>query len=558
MPETRISFMEVLRRSQLLSRERIDRFLAELPPGSPAEGPTLARMFVEAKLLTKFQADLLLKGRYKGFILKQKYLVQDLLGAGGMGRVFLCKHLHLNRLVAVKLLSTEQAKDTSNVERFYREARAVAALDDPNIVRVYDVEHDERMPLMIMEYVDGISLHDLVKLQGALTVDQATNYIAQAALGLQHAFDVGIIHRDIKPSNLLLDRRGVLKILDMGLARFANSDDKLTERYDSNSVLGTADYLAPEQARNSSSVDIRADLYALGGTLYFLLVGDTPFNAPTVAEKLLSHQMKSAPSLRERREDVPAKLEAIYLKLMSKDPDDRFSTPQQLLDALAPFADATQPMPIAWDGQADTGSHQSMEQATPRSSQRRRRRAAAKTMFSWKKWGLIAGGVAAVALLIVGIVVLTRGSRSAETPSPMVAKAPQVDESEPKRLEPAKKVPIKGHSKKEPSRGAIPVVAPAEATKYVDRKVTVEFVVFAGTDRTKVVFLNSMQEFRSPECFTVTIFKDTAKALYPDVEFETLPQKFEGKRIRITGVVKMHMGRAQIPLQEANQMEILK
>jgi serine/threonine protein kinase len=535
VPETTTEFLDALQQSDLLDKEQIESVLGPLAPDSPTrhDGPALAKKFVEAKLLTKFQVELLLKGRHKGFVLKGKYKILDLLGAGGMGRVFLCQHVHLNRQVAVKLLSTEQAKDISNVERFYREARAVAALDDPNIVRVYDVERDDRQPLMIMEYVDGVSLHDLVVRKGPLTVEQAANFVAQAALGLQHASEVGIVHRDIKPGNLLLDRKGVVKILDMGLARFAEKDknESLTERYDTNSVLGTADYLAPEQAVDSSTVDIRADLYALGGTLHFLLTGRPPFSAPTVAEKLLAHQMRPVPLIRDTRTDVPAKLEQVYRKLMAKNPGDRYQTPEQLIHALAPFADATRPMKVEWDSSAET---QPGKQAapTPRSSHRRQ----------------FGGAVAVAAVLMV--VLLTSGGK--EGPTKIVENK---REGEPLKGEVEPKFDVK----KIPKEDTNSFVKPEDAQQHEGKKVTVEMTVMrVGFAKTLPrAFLNSLSDFRDPKCLTVLVDKDVSDVLYPETEFSKLDDKFRGKRIRVTGVVEIFNKQAQIKLKGAGQLDIL-
>lgn len=554
MPETTTQFLDALQQSDLLEKERIESFLGTLAPDSPTrhDGPALAKKFVEAKLLTKFQVELLLKGRHKGFVLKGKYKILDLLGAGGMGRVFLCQHVHLNRQVAVKLLSTEQAKDISNVERFYREARAVAALDDPNIVRVYDVERDDRQPLMIMEYVDGVSLHDLVTRKGPLTVEQAANFVAQAALGLQHASEVGIIHRDIKPGNLLLDRKGVVKILDMGLARFTEKDknESLTERYDTNSVLGTADYLAPEQAVDSSTVDIRADLYALGGTLYFLLTGRPPFVAPSVAEKLLAHQMRPVPSLRDSRTDVPAKLEQVYRKLMAKNPSDRYQTPEQLIHALAPFADATRPMKVEWDTFPET---QPGTQAapTPRSSHRRHRPnpvGSARGPSRRTVWLL--GGAVAVLAAVLGGVLLTSGGK--DDPTTIVANQ---KETEPNKGEVEPKFDVK----KIPKEDANSFVKPEDAQQHEGKKVTVEMTVMrVGFAKTLPrAFLNSLSDFRDPKCLTVLIDKDVSDVLYPETEFSKLDGKFRGKRIRVTGVVEIFNKQAQIKLRGAEQLEIL-
>src|SRR5581483_10286116 len=190
----------------------------------PAEVSKMAGLLVSAGLLTHFQAEQLMQGKWRRFTIG-KYKVLERLGAGGMGSVFLCEHKLMRRRVAVKVLPT---------------ARAVAALDHPNIVHAYDIDQDEQLHFLVMEYVDGTSLQDLVKKSGPLDVTRACHYIRQSALGLEHAHEAGLVHRDIKPGNILVDRSGAVKLLDMGLARFFNDEeDVLTRKYDE-SVLGTA------------------------------------------------------------------------------------------------------------------------------------------------------------------------------------------------------------------------------------------------------------------------------------------------------------------------------
>ncbi|MCS7017446.1 MAG: serine/threonine protein kinase, partial [Gemmatales bacterium] len=192
-----------------------------------------------------------------------KYKVLEKLGSGGMGQVFLCEHLLMRRRVAIKVLPTSKAQDPAGLERFYREARAIAAVDHPNLVRAYDIDQADNLHFLVMEYVDGVSLQELVKKVGPLPVLRACHYIYGAAVGLQHVHEIGLVHRDIKPGNILVDRNGLVKILDLGLARFFHDADELTKKYDEN-ILGTADYLSPEQAIDSHTVDIRADIYSLG------------------------------------------------------------------------------------------------------------------------------------------------------------------------------------------------------------------------------------------------------------------------------------------------------
>ena len=293
-PTTNDEFLELVRKSGVVDEKKLTAYLdrvrsAQTLPSTPA---ALAGLLVRDGLLTHFQAEQFLQGKWRRFTLS-KYKVLERLGAGGMGTVYLCEHKLMRRRVAVKVLPEQKAQDSSSLERFYREARAVAALDHPNIVRAYDIDQDDKLHFLVMEHVDGSSLQDIVKKAGPMDVLRACHYIRQAALGLQHAHDTaGIVHRDIKPGNILVDRNGIVKILDMGLARFFHDeDDMLTKKFEEN-VLGTADYLAPEQALDSHSVDIRADIYSLGATFYYCLTGRTPFADGTVAQKLIWHQTR--------------------------------------------------------------------------------------------------------------------------------------------------------------------------------------------------------------------------------------------------------------------------
>jgi len=345
-------FVQTLRRSGLIPAERLESVLEQLrAEGKLTDQPqTAAIALVQRGLLSRFQAQQLLQGRSRGFILGGKYKLLELLGQGGMGSVFLCEQTTLRRLVAVKILPAEEmAKDPALLERFYREARAVAALTHPNLVRAYDIDQDGQQHFLVMEFIDGINLHDLVSKKGPLPFTQAAHYIAQAAAGLQRAHVAGWVHRDIKPGNLLLDRSGIVKVLDLGLARLRNNQgEQLTQKYDDQATMGTADYLSPEQALHASDVDIRADLYSLGGTFYFLLAGQSPFaDLPTVAQKLLAHQMKEPPSLLELRPDTPRELNLIIKKLMRKQPSERFQTPADLVAALEPWTSEPLELPPA-------------------------------------------------------------------------------------------------------------------------------------------------------------------------------------------------------------------
>src|SRR5262245_5794015 len=278
-PATVVDLLELAAKSQILEKRQIDTFVHQIAgqPQQPSTPKQLAQMMVRDGLLTHLQAGLLLRGKYKNFVISGKYLLMEHLGTGGMGSVYLCEHVMMRRRVALKILPTDRVHDLVVLDRFFREARAVAAVDHRNIVRAYDIDRDGDMHFLVLEYVDGSSLQHIVDKFGPMHVDRAVNCVRQAADGLHHAHECGLVHRDIKPGNLLLDRMGTIKILDLGLARFFNDAGPISYHDGSGNVIGTADYVAPEQAIDSSNVDIRGDIYSLGVTLYFLLTGRSPY-----------------------------------------------------------------------------------------------------------------------------------------------------------------------------------------------------------------------------------------------------------------------------------------
>ena len=282
-----------------------------------------------------------------------RYRIVELLGRGGMGNVYKAEHRVMNRLVALKAINRQLVKHPTAVERFRREAQAAGQLDHPNIVRAYDAEQAGDLHLLAMEFVEGTNLAEQVAQNGPLPVETACDYVAQAAAGLQHAYKAGMIHRDIKPQNLMLATDGKIKILDFGLASLivdavlvdeAPAEDELQDDSGGESLtvlgsmMGTPDYIAPEQSRDARSADIRADIYGLGGTLYFLLTGQPPFPGGTALEKIRRHQSEQPVPVDKFRDDMPRELQSVLDKMLAKDPAQRYQSPADVAEALSPLS----------------------------------------------------------------------------------------------------------------------------------------------------------------------------------------------------------------------------
>ncbi len=345
----RETFLKNLHKSRLLSAREIEEALPGLPVTN--RGRSLARAMVRMGLLTKFQAELVLAGRTHGFHLGQ-YRILEQLGQGGMGRVFKAMHRTMNRVVALKLLAPHLVQTPKARQLFQDEVRAAARLNHANIVTAYDADHKGDRYYLVMEYVDGPNLDQLVRQKGPLPVDLACEIVRQAAIGLQYGHEeMGMVHRDIKPANLLVQRNPkndglTVKILDFGLARLHDPEQPIDGGGSplpspDRTVQGTPDFLSPEQARGIHEVDIRSDLYNLGCTLYYLLVGRVPFPGGTSLEKLNRHLTEDPDLVENYRPDVPETVADIVRRLMAKEASQRFQTPQELADALTPFASAT-------------------------------------------------------------------------------------------------------------------------------------------------------------------------------------------------------------------------
>lgn len=324
----------------LVSAEEIEAVFAALadePRARSAEH--LVRELVRQEKLTAYQAREVLQGRAKGLLLGN-YVVLDELGKGGMGEVFKAQHRVMDRIVALKVVSEGLAQSAQAPQRFQREVRAAAKLTHPNVVAAYDAAEFEGVHYLVMEYVDGHDLSWLVKQQGPLPLGQAVDCILQAARGLEYAHQQNIVHRDIKPSNLLLDRNGVVKILDMGLARITSDTDAGpvlahdAELTSSGIILGTIDYMAPEQAKDTKHADQRADVYSLGASLHYLLTGRPVYSGETLVAKLVAHQTQAIPALQESVPDASPALDAVFRKMVAKLPEERYQSMSEVVAAL--------------------------------------------------------------------------------------------------------------------------------------------------------------------------------------------------------------------------------
>ena len=344
-------FLEKLSQVGVLSPDEFDSMSESASSHDRAADPRqLASQLVSEGKLTEYQASALLKG--KPDLLIDKYLILDLIDVGGMGMVFKAIHRTMNRVVAVKMISQQLLSSPEQVKRFQREVRVAATLEHPNIVRSYDADQTGGVHFLVMEYVRGQNLNQIARTSGPLPLPQAVDCIRQSAVGLQHAHEHGIVHRDIKPGNLLLDDRGTVKVLDLGLAHVDESFHGGTQESDAadvdsgrpylsrmeptaaGTILGTASFMAPEQSLDAHLVDFRSDVYSLGCTFYFLLTGDTPYSGSTVFKVFVQHREGEIPSLQDKRPDVPDSIESVYRQMVAKKPEDRFQSMSDLIVAL--------------------------------------------------------------------------------------------------------------------------------------------------------------------------------------------------------------------------------
>ena len=333
------SFLSLLEKSRIVADDSLKSALKELAgiaDGEKVNTKKLASHMVDSGLITSWHVDKLLDGKYKGFFLG-KFKLLGHLGTGGMSSVYLAQHKISEKTRAIKVLPRKRVSDKSYLDRFYREGKAAAALNHPNVVRIYDICNEADTHYMVMEHVKGADLYEVVKDDGPLSPEVAADYVRQAAEGLIHAHERGMVHRDIKPANLLRTNEGVVKILDLGLALFQQEEEESLTVLHNEKVMGTADYLSPEQAVNSHNVDHRADIYSLGCTLYFLLTGKPPFSEGSLAQRIAMHQTQQPKSLLEVRENLPPELAKICEKMMRKNPAERYRDCDHLRQVLMGF-----------------------------------------------------------------------------------------------------------------------------------------------------------------------------------------------------------------------------
>jgi serine/threonine protein kinase len=339
---TREEFGRSLNDLGLMTPEAFDSFLRGLPgEGKPQDGESLARALIEAGKLTRYQASAIYQGKAKILAIGD-YIVLDRLGKGGMGVVFKARHRDFVDLVALKILTPSSSRNADSVRRFRREAKLLARLEHPNLVTAHGIGEHGGVHFLVMDHVDGIDLDQLVKAGGPLRPARAVDLVIQAARGLGAAHHRRIVHRDLKPANIMVEGKGTVRVLDLGLARIIGASDAADGKDSileggltgTGIIMGTVDYLSPEQSKDSKRVDHRADIYSLGCTFHYLLTGMPPYPRETVMQRLLAHHQDEIPSLRTHRPEIPEALDVAFRRMMAKDPDHRQQSMAKVIESL--------------------------------------------------------------------------------------------------------------------------------------------------------------------------------------------------------------------------------
>jgi serine/threonine protein kinase len=326
--------LDLVRQSGLVEAERLNLFLRQ-SGALPADSGKMSDLLIQAGLVTIFQAEQLLKGKRRGFSIAH-YDVLERLAAASNCCVYLCERADLDRLFAVRVLL--RSADETSRERLLRKARAMASLDHPAFPRVYEIGEDAGYCYVVMEYVRGKTLTEIIEATGPLVISRAVHYIAAAACGLQALHDRNLVHRNMKPKHLMLNHEGAIKIIGLGLVTVPRDREGEVETDGSSPIfLGTPQFTSPEQSVDSRNVDTRTDLYSLGATFYYLLTGHAPVGRGTLAEMLTWQQTQQPEPIRSVRPELPGELEAIVARMMAKDRDHRYQSAREVAEALLPW-----------------------------------------------------------------------------------------------------------------------------------------------------------------------------------------------------------------------------
>jgi serine/threonine protein kinase/uncharacterized protein YkwD len=565
-------FLDELSEYELLEVGQVAEIRRALKARFP-EARGLAGELIQRKWLTPFQANKLLQGRGQELVLGPYRLIERL-GAGGMGEVFKARHARMDRLVALKIIHKQQLASPTAVERFRREARAAAQLTHPNIVIAYDADEVGDSHFLAMEYVEGTDLAARVKQSGPLAVGKACHFIRQAALGLQHAHEKGLVHRDIKPANLLVSHAAggaaeVVKILDFGLARFESANRKAGQLTQVGKFVGTVDFISPEQAENPQGADVRSDVYSLGCCFFYLLTGQPPFPGDDAVARLAARLLNAPPSVRKLRPEVPAALEQVVSKMMAREPARRYPTAAAVAAALGPFHAAAGPVPARREPAANAGKEGVQKAGGPVASARNTplppqkaqrpatadstfdfssepakespkrpaaRRGSGKTKRTWV-WatllGVMAvGGLAAAALSFLG------GPSPKDEDSKIVGRQPPPSpESAPKRDTGPDKA---GVSDQNPDEGKAKGKS-SEIPSQTDNKTASKPI--RQDDTPPPIDLAALKQAAERKLFIQEMCLKLLKSQFPDLRPDVLVRPFSGHKAAVTSLAFSADGR---------------